>query len=59
MAETAGRERELRGLPKRALAVMHRNAGGLLSVAEYCQWTKDELVAAVLEDERLMRGEPR
>lgn len=44
---------ELNRLPKGTLAQLHADYGGLMGVATYRKWRKDELVAAVLEDERL------
>lgn len=50
---TAERTRELNKLPKATLAQMHAGNGGLMGLATYMQWRKDELVTAVLEDEGL------
>lgn len=42
---------ELRKLPKATLAQMHVRNGGIMGLRTYLQWTKDELINAVLEDE--------
>ena len=47
----AKRYNELRKLPKRELAEMQHNRGGLLAVAEYMRWTKEELIDAILDSE--------
>lgn len=47
------RVKELATLPKAQLARMHKANGGLLPLATYQKWTKDELLSAVLEDEKL------
>lgn len=47
------RTRELNKLPKAKLAQMHASNGGLMGLATYMQWRKDELVTALLEDEGL------
>jgi hypothetical protein len=46
------RERELRRFPKATLASMHKANGGLMPLATYLKWSKDELVSAVMDDER-------
>lgn len=50
------RARELARMPKHALARMHAANGGLMGVATYRTWTRDELVRAVLEDEASARA---
>lgn len=45
------RTRELSRMPKNVLAHMHKQNGGLMPLATYQKWTKDELVNTVLEDE--------
>ena len=47
------RIKELARLPKSTLAQMHKANGGLMPLVTYQKWTKDELVATILEDERL------
>lgn len=37
--------------PKAELAQMHVANGGLMGLATYMKWTKDELVSILLEDE--------
>lgn len=49
----AQRTKELNKLPKAQLAQMHADNGGLMGLATYMQWRKDELVTALLEDEGL------
>lgn len=49
----AQRAKELNKLPKAKLAQMHASNGGLMGVATYLTWRKDELVTALLEDEGL------
>lgn len=53
MSHTAGdaRIRELSRMTKRELAQMHAANVGLMSMADYLKWTKDELIRAVCEDE--------
>jgi hypothetical protein len=46
-------ETELAKMSKYDLARMHRANGGLMTLAEYLQWTKDELVNAVMEDQQV------
>jgi len=45
--------RELRKLSKRQIAQMHIDNGGCMLLSEYMKWTKDELIAEVLEDQRV------
>lgn len=45
------RASELARFPKWKLAEMHKAYGGLMPLAIYRKWTKDELVNAVLQDE--------
>jgi hypothetical protein len=40
-------------MDKRFLATKHKNNGGLLTVAEYMKWTKDELINTLIEDDKL------
>ena len=47
------RIKELAKLPKWQLAQMHKSNGGLMPLADYQKWTKDELLSAVIEDEGL------
>lgn len=47
------RIKELAKLPKWQLAQMHKSNGGLMPLATYQKWSKDELLNAVIEDERL------
>jgi hypothetical protein len=51
MSGTQARIRELTRTPKAQLARIHAANGGLMGVAVYSTWSKDELVNAVLEDE--------
>ena len=51
MTPTEQRRKALEKTPKYQLASMHAANGGLMGVTTYLQWTKDELVNAVLEDE--------
>jgi len=53
------RYRELARLPKQQLAVMHVRNGGLMGLAVYLKWGKDELIAAVIEDEGIKRENQR
>jgi len=48
---TAGRVRQLQALGKPALARIHVDNGGLMGLATYLRWSKDELIAAIIEDE--------
>ena len=58
MDETqAKRYRELRKVPKATLAQWHAANGGVMGVQVYIQWTKEELINAVMEDEQ--HGAPR
>ena len=50
--------RELRQLPKKQIAQMHIDNGGLMLLSEYMKWTKDELIAEVLEDQRVIKSAP-
>ena len=45
------RQIELDKMTKFTLASMHVKNGGQMGLTRYLQWTKDELVNAVLEDE--------
>jgi hypothetical protein len=45
-------DRELRKLPKKQIAQMHIDNGGCMLMSEYMKWTKDELIAEVLEDQQ-------
>jgi hypothetical protein len=47
------RIKQLAKLPKAQLAQMHAANGGLMGLATYMKWTKDELVDAVAQDEGL------
>ena len=47
------RIKELAKLPKWQLAQMHTANGGLMGLAVYQKWSKDELLRAVIEDETL------
>lgn len=51
MAHTA---QELNKMTKRTLAEMHVRNGGIMGLATYLKWTKDELVSTVLQDELIM-----
>jgi len=51
MDQYRARERELRRMAKDQLARLHASRGGLMGVAVYKKWTKDELITAVLENE--------
>lgn len=51
MTKRDKRIRELARMTKSVLARMHKQNGGLMPLADYLKWTKDELVNAVLEDE--------
>ena len=51
------RYKELAKLPKAQLAQMHAANGGLMGLAVYQKWTKDELLRAVIEDEQYMTAE--
>ena len=42
---------EIERTPKAQLARMHAANGGLMGLATYLKWRKDELVRALLEDE--------
>jgi hypothetical protein len=44
--------RELNRKSKQELAHMHKRNGGLMPLADYLRWSKDELVGAVMGDER-------
>ncbi len=45
------RVRQIERMPKAALARLHVANGGLMGLATYLKWTKDELVSVVLQDE--------
>ena len=47
------RIKELARMPKGQLAQMHKTNGGLMPLSTYQKWTKDELLSAVIEDERI------
>ena len=47
------RIKELAKMPKWQLANMHVANGGLMGLATYMKWTKDELVDAVARDENI------
>ena len=51
------RIKELARLPKWQLAQMHKANGGLMGLAVYQKWTKDELLRAVIEDESYQQAE--
>lgn len=42
---------QLAKMTKRQLAEMHVANGGLMGLATYLQWTKDELISTILTDE--------
>jgi hypothetical protein len=52
MNQDIKRLRELNRKSKRELARMHKANGGLMPLADYLRWSKDELVGAVMDDER-------
>ena len=45
------RYRYLSKLPKLTLAQMHVRNGGLMGLATYMKWHKDELISILIEDE--------
>lgn len=51
----ATRAAQLAKMPKATLAAMHHANGGLMPLATYRKWTREELVKAVLEDEGYQR----
>lgn len=48
---------QLDKMTKRQLAEMHVANGGLMGLATYLKWSKDELVNTVLQDEALFQVE--
>jgi hypothetical protein len=45
-------DQQITRMTKAQLAQMHAANGGLMSVKVYMQWTKDELINAVIEDQQ-------
>jgi len=52
-------DQQITRMTKAQLAQMHAANGGLMGVKVYMQWTKDELINAVIEDQRWVEDDAR